>query len=205
MAWFIPNVLCERNCCPPVQKEGIGATAWLFKVFVCLSQNIKIQSKNKMQLMCMAFPPGNRHSLLAVSWDHCTILHTDHRDCLPNNPKSISVIRDTEPELLLHEKGAVLTRAAWCCSSPHTWLAPWCCSAHGICSHTSDTGSHWAGTSGRCHRRQASEMSSEPGKHSKWLIPANYLFINWDLALQSLTEINNHAKMLSETSGCCWA
>lgn len=186
----------------------MGATACSSKVFVCLSRVLKSRARTKCSWCARPSPLGTD--------THCWLFHKI-------NPQSCMLITGTAfPTTQKHlcdqsykpsvtqkwcwqEKGAVLTRAAWCCSSPHTWLAPWCCSARGICSRTSDTGSHWGGTSGRCHRRQASETSSEPGEHSKWLIQANYLFINWDLDLQSPTEINNRAKMPSEPPGCYWA
>lgn len=46
----------------------------------------------------------------------------------------------------------------------------------------SDTETHLAGTSGRCHRKQALETSSEPRKHIKRLIQAT--------SFSSLAEIN---------------
>lgn len=56
MAWLIPNMCLWEELLSPAQTEGTGATAWSFQVFVCLSQNIQIQSKNKLQLTCTAFP-----------------------------------------------------------------------------------------------------------------------------------------------------
>lgn len=63
-----------------------------------------------------------------------------------------------------HFKLNKLTGVAWCCSSPHTSWALWCCSAHGICSHTFGNGTRSKETSGKCRRTPVSGMFSEPAK-----------------------------------------
>lgn len=49
--FLLTKVFRDKKYHYSVETEGIRATAWSFKIFVCLSQNINIYSKKKMHLV----------------------------------------------------------------------------------------------------------------------------------------------------------
>lgn len=182
-----------------IEAEGIIAPAWSFQISVCLSQKIKMYSKNKMHLMEVAFTW--EQTIFAGCFMKST--HTFHIlikvMTLPNNPH-LSLSQEIKKRCssvtknhCCYWKGTVLTRVAWYCSSRHTWLELWCCSVRGIYNRMSDTETHLAGTSDRCHRKQALEMSSEPRKHITLLIQAT--------SFSSLAQTNITRAWHKETPG----
>lgn len=91
-----------------------------------------------------------------LSDEHCTLSKLDHQIAL----------KDWQALVALSFPWA-LTQAG---RSWHTWGAPQCCSAGGICSHTSGSGSPGKAASGRNRRRPTWRRSSLPVNSSVKLV-----------------------------------